>query len=124
MLQYALPQYQLIFLGILLVICLCGTIKLIRTDKGNDKVYIGIASVIFVILISLVVFGKSYLNMKLNAQIIILAIAFIELMLALIIFGLKIVIKSKDSGRIRQFMVGASIIVVVILLLGIIVIFS
>lgn len=100
-LKDALPQYQLLFLGIALIVSLYEVIKLKRTEKGNDKIYIMISSIIMVMLLALVVCGKNYLNMSEDNQLIILAIAFSEFMLTTIVFGFKIVNKSNDARRIR-----------------------
>lgn len=123
MLQYVSPRYQLIFIGISIIVLFIEIIKLKRIGKENEKIVIFVSVIILLILIGVVVIGKNYSNMNENIQWILLLIAFVEFILTVSIFGYRIVIKSGDNRRVRQFMIGVIGIVVIILLLGIIILF-
>lgn len=105
MMQYTSPGSQLIFLSGLMFVFLYEIVKLKRIGTENDKVGIIISSAIFITLIGLMVVGKNYFNMSENLQGILLLIAFLEFILTLLIFGYRIVVKSGDAARVKQFIV-------------------
>ncbi|WP_238882316.1 hypothetical protein [Clostridium sp. YIM B02551] len=118
------PQYQLIFLGGVSITLVYEILKLKRQDAEEDKEKIIIAALIFGLLMGLLVIGKNYIGISDSGQLIILAVAFIELILALTIFGYRIVIKSGDSNRIRQFVIPAIMLYVILAIFGLFILYN
>jgi hypothetical protein len=121
---YAPTIFQILAMGILVIVLTYETIKLRRVGKDSDKIGVAISSIILAILLIIAVVGKSYANMGDNTELIILFIAFMEFFLAAAIFGHRIVTKSENNERIRQFKIGASIIIGSLLLFGLVILLS
>lgn len=116
--QHFKPQYQLTFLGIIIIALIYGMLELKGDSEQNSKIGIVMSGILFGILCASVVVGKTYGNMSENTEGIVLLIAFVEFFSTLSILGYKTVIKSGDNGRIRQFKTAFAGLIVILLLLG------
>ncbi|MBZ9686132.1 hypothetical protein G9F72_007270 [Clostridium estertheticum] len=122
--QHFKPQYQLIFLGIILIVLIYGILELKSHDEQKNKIGIVLSFILFGILCASVVIGKNYGNMNENTEGIVLLIAFVELFSTLSILGYRIVNESGDSKKIRQFVMSMAMLVGLFLLLGLVALFA
>lgn len=113
--QHASPRYQIIFLGIMIIVLLYEIFKKKNYGGDKNKLAVMISTFIMLILSFLLVMGKSYNKINNNFELIILLTAFGQFLLVLIVFGYRIVIKSGDSKRIRQFLTGIILLVILAL---------
>lgn len=123
-LKYASPLFQIIFCGISIVILIYEILQLKKDGGENDKIGFFISIIIFVILIGLVVVIKNYISKSDNIQVGLLIIAFVEFILSLAVFGYRIVAKSGDFRRIRQFVISIIMLFVVLIILGLFILYS
>jgi hypothetical protein len=121
--QHFKPQYQLIFLGIIVITLIYGIFQMKGDSEQKNKIGIVMSLILFGILCASVVIGKTYGNMDENTEGIVLLVAFVEFFSTLSILGYRIATKSGDSKRIRHFWINVLMIVIMFLLLGLVVLY-
>lgn len=123
MMKNASDDYQLIFLGVLISLLLYEIIKMIKLREDRDKIYFLISTGIFGIVMIFMIIGKNYLNISEMIQDTIIIISFIGFILAMIIFSLRIAIKSGDRNKVKKIIIGASALAILVLFGGLLVVF-
>lgn len=121
--QHFKPQYQLIFLGIIMITLIYGMLEMKGDSEQKNKIGIAMSAILLGILCASVVIGETYGNMDENTKLNVLLIAFVQFFSITAILGYRIVTKSGDSSRIRQFLISISMMISLFLLLGLVVLY-
>ena len=123
-LRNANPIYQLIFLGLMIIILIHEAVKMKREGEDINKVNFMIAVIMCIFLIALAIIGQNCSFISLGEGLVVIAIAFLELVLVGGIFGYKIVANSGDSRRIRQFLIGLIGLIILFILMGVVILLA
>ncbi|URZ04121.1 hypothetical protein [Clostridium felsineum] len=124
--KYGSPNYQLIFLGCVLIGAVYGTVNLKKNGQEKDKyfVYDLVSLIVSIIILIVVVIGVNYLNMNLDTALILIGVALTQLMVIMAVVSFKIAIRDDDIRKIRELIIGLTILAIFIVVCVIVVIIT
>lgn len=121
--KFAPQVFQLIGVAIVAIIMIYEIYKSMKSGGENNRIGIYISVIAFIILIGLAVYGDKYQSMSLKTQLILYAIAFIQFILSLATFGLRIVINNGNKKETKKYIICVCMLMVIILLFVLIILF-